>query len=127
MGQLPATEQQSPLAQQNPFWQWAPAQSESSSQEVPLPWSGTQTASQWALAMHCESSVQAAAHTGGVWVSWPSQKRSGKAPQLRAIRPVVQPRSSLMGAVVPHWLLVHVASVRDPWQVLLEVQAAAER
>jgi hypothetical protein len=112
--QSPATEQQSPPAQQNPFWQCPETQSLASSHIPPSTTSGTQVPSQWKPSMHSPSVAQLVAQLGAVWTSAPVQKRGVFGLQSRAWVSTPHAVSSGVGTLVPHIELAHVASRRVP-------------
>jgi hypothetical protein len=108
--------QQSPLAQQNPFWQWPLTHCESALQVSPSGSSGTHTlaALQYALASHSASDVQLSAHSGGFCTEPPVQVTDGYGPQVLATCPAAQAVSSATPIDVPHVLALHTATSRSP-------------
>jgi len=124
-GQLTASAQQSPEAQQKPFWQWSLTQSEFSSQPLPSPRSAWQLPSQWAPGSHSSSRLQEEAQTGVDWSWVSSQKTEGYSPQSLTIMVASQAVSS-SALSDPQTLAVQVASVRVPWQLAGSSQLGAE-
>ena len=106
-------EQQSPVAQQKPFWQWLLMHWLFALQASPLAPSDTHMPPmQFALVSHCESFVQLVPHAGADCVADPLQKRSAYVPQAFARVPAVHALSSSISGDMLQTKPLQTASLR---------------
>jgi hypothetical protein len=108
--------QQSPLAQQNPFWQWPLWHSAESWHTPPFASSGTQLPPplQYAFASHSASLVHASRHAGAVCVDEPVQYTGSYGPQFDASVDDVHAESSSTSSSVTQMFAWHAATSASP-------------
>jgi hypothetical protein len=114
---LLAVAQQSPLAQQNPFWQWPLSHWDDPLHVWPSGFFARHwLASQYALLSHWASLSHRAEHAGWLWSSPPLHDTAGYSPHSFATVAALHAESSGASSTVRHTKPVHAATSRLPWQ-----------